>query len=412
MSEPKSRVVGMPSFLGAVIAFALIAAGINCDPAAAAKGHAKPKASASAIQAPTNATGSMDTQAKHAFIIEVETGTVLLDKGADERIPPASMSKIMTAYVVFDMLKQGRAKLDDELPVSERAWRLQGSKMFVPLGGRIKIEDLLKGMIVQSGNDACLVLAEGLAGSEGTFIELMNQKAKEIGLKDSHFANVDGLPNPDHWMTARDLATLSIRTIKDFPEYYHYYGELDYEFNNIKQGNRNPLLYKGLGADGLKTGHTEEAGYSLTASVKREDRRIIVVLGGLPTMKARAQESERLNDWAFREFNDYKLFATGDKVEDVEVWLGSDPKVPLTVTKDLVVTLPRKSRKDMKVTVDFDRPIPAPVRQGQTLGKLVVTAPDVPATEVTLVAGTDVDRMDTLGRVATLAGYLVWGGRR
>src|SRR5215470_13342641 len=412
MSEPKSRVVGMPSFLGAVIAFALIAAGINCDPAAAAKGHAKPKASASAIQAPTNAAGSMDTQAKHAFIIEVETGAVLLDKGADERIPPASMSKIMTAYAVFDMLKQGRASLEDELPVSERAWRLQGSKMFVPIGGRIKIDDLLKGMIIQSGNDACLVLAEGLAGSEEAFVELMNQKAKDFGLKDSHFTNVDGLPSPDHWMTARDLATLSIRTIKDFPEYYHYYGQMDYEFNNIRQGNRNPLLYKGVGADGLKTGHTEEAGYSLTASVKREDRRIIVVLGGLPTMKARAQESERLIDWAFREFNDYKLFATGDKVEDVEVWLGSDPKVPLTVTKDLVVTLPRKSRKDMKVTVDFDRPIPAPVRQGQTLGKLMVTAPDVPATEVTLVAAADVDRMDTLGRIATLAGYLVWGGRR
>ena len=174
--------------------------------------------------------------------------------------------------------------------------------------------------------------------------------------------------------------------------------------NNIKQGNRNPLLYKGVGADGLKTGHTEEAGYSLTASVKREDRRIIVVLGGLPTMKARAQESERLIEWAFREFNDYKLFAAGDKVEDAEVWLGSDPKVPLTVAKDLVVTLPRKSRKDMKVTVDYDRPIPAPVSKGQTVGKVVVTAPDVPPTEAPLVAGADVDRMDALGRIATLAG--------
>src|SRR5260370_10629950 len=201
------------------------------------------------------------------------------------------------------------------LPVSEKAWRTQGSKMFVPLGGRIKIEDLLRGMIVQSGNDACVVLAEGLAGSEAAFVDLMNQKAKEIGLAGSHFADVSGLPSPDHWMTARDLATLSIRTIKDFPEYYHYYGEMGYEFNNIKQGNRNPLLYKGLGADGLKTGHTEEAGYSLTASVKREDRRVIHQLGGLPTMKTRAKVSERLLEWGFREFNDYKLFAAGDKVE-------------------------------------------------------------------------------------------------
>ena len=267
-------------------------------------------------------------------------------------------------------------------------------------------------MIIQSGNDACLVLAEGLAGSEEGFLELMNQKAKEIGLKDSHFANVDGLPSADHWMTARDLATLSIRTIQDFPEYYHYYSEMGYEYNNIKQGNRNPLLYKGVGADGLKTGHTDEAGYSLTASVKREDRRIILVLGGLPTMKARAQESERLIEWAFREFNDYKLFVAGDKVEDAEVWLGSDPKVPLTVARDLTVTLPRKSRKDMKVTVEYDRPIPAPISKGQTVGKVIVTAPDAPPAEAPLIAAAGVDRMDALGRIATLAGYLVWGGRR
>ncbi len=401
----------MTRAIAAVIAVVLLAAGLNGHPAAGARGHAKAKPTAAA-QAPGNRTAGMETQAAHAFVIEADTGTVLLDKAADERMPPASMSKIMTAYVVFDMLTQGRAKLEDELPVSERAWRLQGSKMFVPIGGRLKIDDLLKGVIIQSGNDACLVLAEGLAGSEEAFVELMNQKAKEIGLKDSHFANVDGLPSPDHWMTARDLATLSMRTIKDFPEYYHYYSEMGYEYNNIKQGNRNPLLYKGVGADGLKTGHTEEAGYSLTASVKREDRRIILVLGGLPTMKARAQESERLIEWAFREFNDYKLFAAGDKVEDAEVWLGSDPKVPLTVANNLVVTLPRKSRKDMKVIVDYDRPIPAPVKKGQTVGKLVVTAPDVPPTEVPLVAGADVDRMAPLGRIATLAGYLVWGGRR
>jgi D-alanyl-D-alanine carboxypeptidase (penicillin-binding protein 5/6) len=411
MSERKSSFVGLPSFAGVLIAFALLAVGLDCSPAMAAKGHVTPKASAAAVQAPTNPTGGMDTQAKHAFIIEVETGTVLLDKGADERIPPASMSKIMTAYVVFDMLKQGKAKLEDELPVSEQAWRLQGSKMFVPIGGRISIDDLLKGMIIQSGNDACLVLAEGLAGSENAFVDLMNQKAAEIGLKDSHFANVSGLPDPDHWMTARDLATLSIRTINDFPEYYHYYGEVDYEFNNIKQGNRNPLLYKGGGADGLKTGHTEEAGYSLTASVKRDGRRIIVVLNGLPTMKARAQESERLIEWAFREFNDYRLFAAGDKVDDGEVWLGADAKIPLTVSQDLVVTLSRKSRKDMRVVVDYDRPIAAPITKGQTLGKVVVTAPDVPPTEAPLVAGADVGRMDTLGRIATLAGYLVWGSR-
>jgi serine-type D-Ala-D-Ala carboxypeptidase (penicillin-binding protein 5/6) len=397
-------------FFGAAGAAALVAASILCQPAMAARVHAKAKAAA-AVEAPATPTNGIETQAKHAFIIEVDTGSVLLDKGADERMPPASMSKIMTAYIVFDMLKQGRAKLEDQLPVSERAWRLQGSKMFVPIGGRISIDDLLKGMIIQSGNDACLVLAEGLAGSEEAFVDLMNQKAKEIGLKDSHFANVSGLPDPDHYMTARDLATLAMRTIKDFPQYYHYYGDTEYEFNNIKQGNRNPLLYKGMGADGLKTGHTEEAGYSLTASVKREDRRIILVLGGLPTMKARAQESERLMDWAFREFNDYRLFAAGDKVDDGEVWLGSAAKVPLTVSHDLVVTLPRKARKDMKVTVEYDPPIAAPITEGQTVGKVIVTAPDAPPTEAPLVAAASVGRMDPLGRIATLAGYLVWGNR-
>jgi serine-type D-Ala-D-Ala carboxypeptidase (penicillin-binding protein 5/6) len=411
MNGCDTRMRQAPGLIMAVIAAALLVASLDFRPAAAARPHPKAKVTAAA-PSPANPAGGMETQAQHALVIEVETGAVLLDKLADDHMPPASMSKIMTAYIVFDMLKQGRASIEDELPVSERAWRLQGSKMFVPIGGRIKIEDLLKGMIIQSGNDACLVLAEGLAGSEAAFLELMNQKAKEIGLKDSHFANVDGLPNPDHWMTARDLATLSIRTIKDFPEYYHYYGQVDYEYNNIKQGNRNPLLYKGMGADGLKTGHTEEAGYSLTASVKRDDRRIVLVLGGLPTMKARAQESERLIEWAFREFNDYKLFAAGDKVEDAELWLGSDPKVPLTVGQDLVVTMPRKSRKDMKVTVEYDRPIPAPVSKGQAIGKVIVTAPDVPPAEAPLVAGASVDRMDALGRIATLAGYLVWGGRR
>ena len=397
-----------------VVAFltttALLAAGLIGQPAAAAV-KPKPKATV-AVDTPAKTANGIETQAKHALILETETGAVLLDKGADERIPPASMSKIMTAYIVFGMLKEGRAALTDELPVSERAWRLQGSKMFVPIGGRISIDDLLKGVIIQSGNDACLVLAEGLAGSEESFVELMNQKANQIGLKDSHFTNVSGLPDPDHWMTGRDLATLAIRTIRDFPEYYHYYSEMDYEFNNIKQGNRNPLLYKNVGADGLKTGHTEEAGYSLTASVARENRRIILVLNGLPTMKARAQESERLIEWAFREFNDYRLFAAGDRVDDGEVWLGAEPKVPLSVGKDFIVTLPRKARKDMKVTVEYDRPISAPIQKGDTVGKVVMTAPDVTPVEAPLIAAASVERMNPWGRVATLAGYLVWGQRR
>ncbi len=362
--------------------------------------------------APLDIVGPIDTQARQALIIDAQTGAVLLDKGADQRIPPASMSKVMTAYLVFDMLKQGRAKFEDELPVSERAWRTGGSKMFVPLGGRIKIGDLVRGMVVQSGNDACVVLAEGLGGSEAAFLEKMNEKAKEIGLTNSHFSNVDGLPHPNHWMTARDLATLAVRTIQDFPDYYKIYSEKEFAFNNITQGNRNPLLYKDLGADGLKTGHTEEAGYSLLASVRRGNRRIVIVLGGLPTMKARAQESERLAEWAFREYNNYQLFSAGAKVDDAEIWLGAESKVALTVAKDLVVTVPRKSRKDMKVTIVYDQPIPAPVRQGQNVGKVVVTAPDMQPVETPLQAAASVDQMGPFGRMAMVAAHLIWGNRR
>jgi len=409
-------------FAGALAVMALI--GVPASSTALAA-KAKPSTEAgkliqkkeNALTAPLRPMGGIDTEAKHALVLEADTGQVLLDKGSEERIPPASMSKVMTAYMVFDYLKQGRAKLDDELPVSENAWRTQGSKMFVPLGSRIKIDDLLRGMIIQSGNDACIVLAEGLAGSTGAFVEQMNQKAKEIGLKDSHFANVDGLPDPDHYMTARDLATLALRTIQDFPDFYHYYGEKEFRFHtvaanykeiDINQGNRNPLLYKDLGADGLKTGHTDEAGYSLLGSAKRGDRRVIVVLSGLPSMKARAQESERLIDWAFREFNNYQLFAAGDKVDDAEVWLGSEAKVPITVDKDLVVTLPRKSRKDMKVTVAYDKPVPAPVKKGEPIGKVVVTASDIAPAEAALIAGANVDRMGPVGRVAMAAAHLIW----
>jgi serine-type D-Ala-D-Ala carboxypeptidase (penicillin-binding protein 5/6) len=400
-----------PRLVGFLIG-ALLTVGLACQPAAA-KIRAKAKAAVptpAATAAATPAAG-IDTAAAHAFIIEAETGAVLLDKDADERMPPASMSKMMTAYLVFDMLKKGRAKLDDELPVSEDAWRTGGSKMFVPLGEHVKIADLIRGMIIQSGNDACVVLAEGLAGSEQAFVDLMNQKAKEIGLKDSHFANVDGLPDPNHWMTARDLATLAVRTIKDFPDYYKIYSEMDFTFNNIKQGNRNPLLYKNDGADGLKTGHTEEAGYSMTASVVRGDRRIVMVLGGLPTMKARAQESDRLIEWAFREYNDYRLFSSGDTVDEAPVWLGADARVPLTVAKDLVVTLPRRARTGMKVTVQYDSPLPAPITKGETVGKIVISAPGTPPIEAPLTAAAEVPRMNAVGRIATLAGYLVWGQR-
>lgn len=370
-----------------------------------------PPAAAAPTPAPATSTIGVDTQARHAIIIDADTGAVLLEKAADEPFPPASMSKMMTAYVVFTYLRDGRAKLTDTLPISTNAWHTGGSKMFVPVGQRVPIEDLIKGMIIDSGNDACVALAEGLAGSVDAFVEQMNEMAKKLGLKNSHFANVDGLPDPNGVMSARDLAMVAWHTIHDFPQYYKYYSETSFTFSNITQQNRNPLLYKGVGADGLKTGFTDASGYGLTASAVRNGRRIIGVFAGLPTGKARNEESERLVEWAFREYDDYKLVAAGATVDTAPVWLGAHSTVPLTVAKDFIVTLPRKARPHMKVTIDYDGPIPAPVKKGEALGKIVVEAPGAQQGSAPLVAATDISRMGPAGRIATLAGYLIWGER-
>jgi D-alanyl-D-alanine carboxypeptidase (penicillin-binding protein 5/6) len=383
--------------------------GAQTKPAASARPAAIPGRPPVLPTPPPSPVAVFETPARYALITEADTNTVLFDKNAEERMPPASMSKLMTAYVVFGMLKEGRITLGDEFPVSQKAWKLGGSKMFVGIGARVKVDDLLRGMLVQSGNDACVVLAEGLAGGEDAFVDLMNQKAKEIGLKNSHFANVTGLPDPNEWMTAQDLTTLGLHIIRDYPEYYHYFSEKDFNFNNIDQGNRNPLLYKDIGADGLKTGHTDESGYSLIGSIVRGDRRVIVVVSGLATMKDRASESERLAEWAFREFSNYKLFSAGDKVDDADVWLGKESKISMSIANDLTVTLPRRSRRDMKVTATYDRPLPAPIKQGDVIGKVVISAPGVNPTERPLVAAVDDPTIGTIGRMATLAGYLIWG---
>lgn len=362
-------------------------------------------------QQPTD-PAAIETSAKQAIIVDFQTGKVLFEKAADERMPPSSMSKIMTGYMVFKQLKAGAATLEDMFPVSERAWRMQGSKTFVPLGERVKIEDLIRGMIVQSGNDACIVLAEGFAGSEQAFAEQMSEEGKRIGLTASSFRNSTGWPEADHLMTARDLATLAKRVISDFPEYYKYYSELNYSFNGIKQGNRNPLLYKSLGADGLKTGHTEAAGYGLTASAIRDGRRIIMVINGLPSIKARAEESERLIEWAFREFSNYKLFAAGAPIEKADVWLGDQATVALTVPQDAIVTMARRARPQMKVTLTYDAPIPAPIAKGTRIGSIHVTAPGIEPTELPLIAGEDVGRLGPLGRLTAAAGYFIWGGSK
>jgi len=357
---------------------------------------------------PAGAAG-IDTSAREAFITDMETGAILLEKDADAPMHPASMSKIMTVYLTFERLKDGRLSLDDELLVSEKAWRMGGSKMFVKVGNKVRIEDLLQGVIVQSGNDACIVLAEGIAGTEEAFAELMTKKARELGLTTSTFANATGWPNPNHIMTARELAMLAKHLIRDFPEYYHYFSEKEFTWNGIRQSNRNPLLYLSAGADGLKTGHTEEAGYGLTASAVRNGRRVVMVLNGLPSQKARSEESARLMDWAFREFGNYALFKPGEVVEQGEVWLGEKATVPLVIPDGLTVTLSRRARPDMKVTVSYDTVIPAPVKEGQEVARLTVSAPDTDPIEVPLVAGEDVERLGVFGRLTAALKYLIFG---
>ena len=357
---------------------------------------------------------AMETIAREAILMDSITGEVLFEKNADAPMAPASMSKLMTVYMIFERLRDGRLSLDDTFTVSENAWRKGGAKsgsstMFLDPGSRVRAEDLIRGNIVQSGNDASIVIAEGLAGGEEAFALEMTQRARGFGLQGSVFKNATGWPDPGHQMTARDLAILAIRTIEDFPEYYHYYAEKEFTYNGIRQTNRNPLIYKDIGADGLKTGHTQDSGYGLAASAKRGERRLVLVVNGLQSRKARGREPERLLEWGFREFNNYTLFKAGDKVTEADIWLGRNTVVPLVIEADLIITLARKARLGMKVTVEFEGPIPAPIVKGDRLATLVVIAPDRPPIEVPLVAGADVERLSLFGRLGATLGYILWG---
>jgi D-alanyl-D-alanine carboxypeptidase (penicillin-binding protein 5/6) len=350
--------------------------------------------------------GPMDTTAQWAIIVDFNTGAELLTKAADDEMPPSSMTKLMTAYIVYSKLKAGTLRLDQTLPVTEKAWRTQGSKMFVELGGQIKVEDLIRGMIIQSGNDACIVLAEGIAGSEEQFVDMMNAEAKRLGLTHSVFRNCTGWPDPQHHMSARDIATLAKHIIQDYPEYYHYDSEKTFTYHGIVQYNRNPLVQKGL-ADGLKTGHTEAGGFGVVGSAEHNGRRVIMVLNGMPSKKSREEESVRLLGWAFANFENVTLFTANDVIENAPVYLGTAHSVPLMGDGALVLTMPRSWRQHAHIAIDYDSPIPAPISRGDVLGKLTVSGQGVPQTSVNLVAGEDVGRMGIAGRsVAVMTHFL------
>lgn len=358
---------------------------------------------------------SFETPAKQAILLDYDTGSVLFNKNGDVTMFPASMTKIMTALMVFDRLHDGRMTLQTKLSVSEKAWRMGGSKMFVRVGDEIAVEDLLRGIIVQSGNDASIVVAEALGGSEEKFAEMMTVKGLEIGLEGTVFRNATGWPDPDHVTTARDMAHLAAHVIRQYPENYGYYSEQEFTYGlsldgkPITQSNRNPLLYGGGGADGLKTGHTEAAGFGLTASGLRDGRRLVMVIHGLDSIRARSQESRRLFDWGFREFNNYELFTAGETVESASVWLGDAPTVPLVLEDDLKVTLPRGSRSGMKVAVKYQAPISTPIVKGQQIATLEVTGPGFEAMNRPLYAAEDVGQLAFFGRIGSAIKFIIFG---
>jgi D-alanyl-D-alanine carboxypeptidase (penicillin-binding protein 5/6) len=357
----------------------------------------------------SNASYAFETLGKQAILLDATTNTVLFSKNPDELMTPSSMSKIMTVYKLFERIKDGGLSLTDTFRVSEKAWRKGGSKMFVALKSRVKVEDLIRGIIVQSGNDATIVVAEGLSGSESAFADSLNVTAKKLGMTKSNFVNASGWPDPGHETTARDLATLTNATIKNFPNFYHYYNEKVFTYNGIKQPNRNPTIYRNIGADGLKTGHTEAGGYGLTASAIRKNRRLILVINGLPSKKSRRTEPEKLLDWGFREFNNYTLYKAGETVIKAKVWMGERGSIPLLIEKDLILTMPRKARRGMKVTVAMKTPASAPIQKGQVLAMLKIKIPNQKNIELPLVSDTSVGQLGLFSRLGKAVEYLLWG---
>ncbi len=346
---------------------------------------------------------AFETKAKNAILVDFDTGSYLYTKNHDEQMAPASMSKLMTIYILFNELKKGQLSLDDEFTVSENAWRKGGaasggSTMFLKIGEKVKVEDLLKGIIIQSGNDACIVVAENISGSEDDFAVLMNETAQKLGLKNSIFANSTGLPDENQRMSAEDLAILARHIISEHEEYYHLFKQKDFTHNGIKQGNRNPLLYSMPDADGLKTGHTSEAGFCLTASALRNGRRLIEVIGGTSSNKERSEEAENLMNYGFREFKNVKIFSAGEPIEKVAVWYGKIPFVEMAVQHDVLETMPRGQKEGYQVKIAYDEPLKAPVKKGDVIGQLSLIDPSSNIKTVDLIATHDVERVNIVRR--------------
>ena len=366
------------------------------------------------VLAGIGSAGAIETQARNAILMDYDTGQYLYVKDHEKMVPPASMSKLMTVNMIFEKLKDGSLSLDDTFTVSERAWKLGGaasggSTMFLKIGEKVRVEDILKGILIQSGNDACIVAAENLAGSEDDFAEMMNKRARELGLNNSSFANSTGLPHPDQKMSVEDLAKLARHIIKEFPEFYHIFSEKYYTHNNITQGNRNPLLYSMPNADGLKTGHTEEAGFCLTASAKKGERRLIEVMTGMNSNKERSEEAERLMEWGFREFNNYNLLNKGQTIAEIPVVFGSEKQVRLVVPETVKRTLKKSQAPKIKMTAVYDKTATAARGAGDKLGEVRIELDGQEMENLPLVADRNVEKLGFFGRIGQNLKYLLFG---
>ena len=374
---------------------------------------------ATAVAAPNPVSGpksseGYQTAAAHAMLIEAESGSVLFEKAADDLIPPASLSKLMTQEVVFNEIKQGRLNPTTEFIVSTNAWRRGGapshtSSMFIPIHSKVSVDDLLHGAIIQSANDACIALAEGISGNESTFAELMTKRARELGLTKSTFGNSTGLPDPRQLMTARELAKLARHLIETYPDYYKYYSEREFTWNKIRQFNRNPLLNMNLGADGLKTGFTKEAGYGLVGSAVQNGLRLIVVVNGLRSEKERSDEAKKLLEWGFHSFQSGLLFAAGQEIAQAKLYGGVRGHVPLMAGKEVRLMVPRGSRDKIIARVVYSGPVRAPVEQGQKIGLLKVWRGESVVLEVPLQAAESVSTGSMPQRALDAASELVLG---
>ncbi|MDF1687945.1 MAG: D-alanyl-D-alanine carboxypeptidase (penicillin-binding protein 5/6) [Parvibaculaceae bacterium] len=366
------------------------------------------------VSVSTQAIAGFETKATHAVLMDAETGAVLFEKKGEVLMSPASMSKLMTLTMLFEAVKEGRVALTDTFLISENAWRKGGaasgsSTMFAKVNSRIPVESLIRGIIVQSGNDACIAVAEALAGSEKAFAEEMTIRARELGMSKATFANSTGWPDPKQKMTASELAILARHIIINLPEFYPYFDERRFTWNGIKQSNRNPLLYLNVGVDGLKTGHTEESGYGLVASGVNKDRRLIMVINGTDSNRARSEESQRLIEWGYREFRSYKLFSAGDVIDNADVFQGVYDKVPLVVAHDVSVLMTRANKRNLVTKAEWDGPLNAPIKTGQRVGVLNLSAPDMRTVRIPLLAGADVEQLGIFGRLMNSAKSMILG---